>query len=143
MTPCPTCLSSAAKMMAADANFAAVAKRYPDLRMGLCADCRSKCDAKVYGEDTPARPDGYMPELASTALIPANHAIIPFHPVLSHVATPVSPQPGQEPHHATFRATFLEETDRYMRVTVEAAIAYTIMAVAGALFIYHLGTQKK
>ena len=114
--------------------------------MGLCEGCRSKCDAAaadgpapiVFGEDAPAA-NGYIPELASQAIVTASHKLIPFHPVPAHPASP--------PAHvvAPMQATFLtsEESDRYMRVTVEGFVAYTAIAVAAALFIFHLGTTQK
>ena len=49
MRNCPAC-HAAAVALAADADFVAVAQRYPGIRMALCPTCRSG-SPKVYGDD--------------------------------------------------------------------------------------------
>jgi hypothetical protein len=114
--------------------------------MGLCDDCRSKCDtataapAPVFGFGEEASSDGYVPELASHATVTASHTIVPFRPV--HAPPAPTPAPGPLP---VMEATFREEVGVYQnrRITIEAALINAVLAVAVSLFIFHLGTTQK
>ena len=99
MPACPACRAIAVTL-AKDPNFVAIARRYPSLRMGLCADCRSK--SKVFGDDAS---DAYY----STASDPqyTNPSVGPLGPLPPSASGPLAGNSGlttqqqQEAYYST------------------------------------------
>ena len=68
---CPDCCDAALRLKA-DPDFAGMVKRYPGLRMSLCADCLALGSTRVFGDDSdPTSPD-YDPTSGLPATPPAS-----------------------------------------------------------------------
>ena len=129
MPPCPTCHTTAVRLMA-DPHFATVAKRYPQIRMALCPTCRTA--PATHAADDTGSENGYLAS-ESPPVDDGAGDLVPMP----------SPSPAVPPSGPASFPHGWKDAELVVMIPARSAILYAVLAVAAALLIFHLGSISK